>query len=83
MTELSAALDSVDFDGKTILLELDDIKHVYISGLDIFEFRTSNKIKDYISLIGNNMVPYVIAVGSRYTYFISQHYKFIENGKIE
>ena len=29
------------------------------------------------------MIPYVIAVGSRYTYFISQHYKFIENGKIE
>ena len=33
--------------------------------------------------MGNNMIPYVFAVGSRYTYFISEHYKFIENDKVE
>ena len=33
--------------------------------------------------MGNNMTPYVFAVGSRYTYFISTPFKFIENDKIE
>ena len=33
--------------------------------------------------MGNNMTPYVLAEGTRYTYFISQHYKFIENDEIE
>ena len=32
--------------------------------------------------MGINMTPYVFAVGSRYTYFISTHYKFLENDKI-
>ena len=83
MTEFSGALNNRNFDGNTILLEWEDSKYVYSSGLEIFEFRTSDKIIDYISLMGNNMIPYVFAVGSRYTYFISTHYKFIENAKIE
>ena len=29
------------------------------------------------------MVPYTFAVGENYTYFISTHYKFIENDKIQ
>ena len=33
--------------------------------------------------MGNNMVPYTFAIGAKETYFISTHYKFIENGKIE
>ena len=33
--------------------------------------------------MGNNMVPYTFAVGKKYTYFISEHFKFIENDKIE
>ena len=36
-----------------------------------------------MSLMGNNVTPYAFAVGSRYTYFISTHYEFIENDKIE
>ena len=31
MTEVSEALDSVDFAGNDILIELDDNKYVYIS----------------------------------------------------
>ena len=38
---------------------------------------------DYLSLMGNNMVPYTFAIGEKYTYFISTHYQFIENDKIE
>ena len=33
MTELSGALNNPDFDGKTILLECEDSKYVYISRL--------------------------------------------------
>ena len=83
MIEMSGALDNQHFEGNTILLECEDSKYVYISGLEIFEFRTNDKIIDYISLMGNNMIPYTIAVGERYTYFISSHCKFIENDKIQ
>ena len=33
--------------------------------------------------MGDNVVPYIIAVGDKHSYFISNHYVFIENGKIE
>ena len=29
------------------------------------------------------MIPYIFAIGVKYTYFISGHYEFIENDKIE
>ena len=83
MTENSGALNKSEFDGNTILLECEDNKYVYISGLEIFEFRTDDKIIDYISLMGNNMVPYTFGVGEKYSYFISDLYNFIENDKIE
>ena len=83
MTEISGALKNSNFGGKTILLDCEDSKYFYNSGQEIFEFRTSDKIIDYKSLMGYNMSPYVFAVGSRYTYFISTHYKFFENDKIE
>ena len=83
MTEFSGALNNSNFDGNTISLECEDSKYVYISGLEIFEFKTVHKIIDYISLMVNNMTAHVFGVGSRYTYFISTHYKIIENDKIE
>ena len=36
MTEYSGALNNSNFDGNTILLECEDSKYVYISGLEIF-----------------------------------------------
>ena len=65
------------------LLECENNEYVYISGLEIFEFKTDDKIIEYISLRGNNMIPYTFAVGEKCTYFLSSHYKFIENDKIE
>ena len=82
-TDFSGALDNSKFHGKTILLEFEDSKYIYISGLEIFEFMTSDNFVDYISLMGNSMAPYVLAVGSRYSYFISTQYKFIANDKNE
>ena len=33
--------------------------------------------------MGNNMIPYAIMIGERYTYFLYYRYKFIGNDKIE
>ena len=33
--------------------------------------------------MGNNVIPYAIMVGERYTYFLYNRYKFIENNKSE
>ena len=73
MTDFSGAMDNSNFDGNTILLEVEDKKYVYNSGLEIFEFRTDDKILDFISLVGNNMIHYTFAIGEKYTYFISTH----------
>ena len=84
MTEFSGAADnSSDFDGNTLLLEVEDRKYVYFSGLEITEFETNAKVIDCISLMGKNMVPYAIILGEKYTYFLYHRYKFIENDKIE
>ena len=79
MTEFSGARDKIDFDGNTILLECENNEYVYISGLEIVKFKTDDKVIDYLSLMGNNMIPYAIMVGERYTYFLYHRYKFIEN----
>ena len=83
MTKFSGAADKNGFDGNTHLLECDDSKYIYISGLEIIEVRNDDKNLDYISLMGNNMIPYAIILGEKYTSFIYHRYKFIENNKIE
>ena len=83
MTESSAANNSSEFDGNTLLIECEDNEYVYISGLEITKFKADDKIIDYISLMGNNMIPHVIMIGERYTYFLYHRYKFIGNDKIE
>ena len=80
---MTQANDSSSFDGNTLLLECGDIEYIFISELETFKFKTDDKIIDYISLMGNNMVPYAIIIGEKYTYFIAHHYKFVENDKIE
>ena len=83
MTEISEAEDKVKVDGNTLLLQCENNEYVFISGLEIFKFKTDDKIIDYISLMGNNMIPYTFAVRENYTYFLSPPYKFIENDNIE
>ena len=83
MTEFSGASNnSSEFDGKTLLLECENNEYVYISGLEITKFKIDDKIIDYISLLGNKMIPHAIMFGERYTYFLYHRYKFIENDKI-
>ena len=56
------------------MLECDDNEYIDISGLEVTKFKTDDKIIDYIPLMGNNMVPYPIMIGERYTYFLYQRY---------
>ena len=84
MTESSgAAKNSSDYDGNTLLGKVEDRKYVYISGLEITEIKTNDKVIDCIHLMGNNMVPYAIILGENFTYFLYHRYKFIENDKIQ
>ena len=83
MTVFSGAGDKIDFDGITLLLECEDNEYVYNSGLEIFKFKTDDKIIGNISLMGKNMITYAIIIGEKYTFFIAHHYKFFENDKIE
>ena len=83
MTEVSGAGDKTDFDGNTLLLECENNENVYFSGLETFQVKTIDKIIDYIFLMGNNMVYYTFPIGEKYKYFLSTHYKFTENDRIE
>ena len=83
MTEFSEAMDNPFYDGNTILLEIEGNEYMYISGSELYEFKTEGEIVDYTSLMGNNMCPYAVLIGEEYTYFIDNRYKFIENDKIE
>ena len=84
MTEFSGANYSSDFDGITVLLECRDNEYVYISGFQISKIlKTDDRIIVDISLMGINMCLYAIMVGEKYTCFLSNLYKFIENDKIE
>ena len=65
MTEFSQAEDKDSFDGNNLLLKCEDNEYVYISGLEISKFKTNDKIIDYISLMGNNLIPYVIVLGEK------------------
>ena len=65
MTKFSGAPENSNFDGNTILLENVDSRYIFISGLEIFELKTDDKILDYISLIGRSMIPYTFAVGEK------------------
>ena len=64
MTEFSGADDSSDCDGNTTLLECVDNESVYISGYEIFKFKTDDKFIGYISLMGNKICPHTIAIGA-------------------
>jgi len=61
-----------EFIGNSILLELSAKKYMYI-GSEIYEFHTEDTIESYYSLVGNNDVPYPIALGTDNIYFMLDH----------
>lgn len=58
-----------EFDGNSILLKIKKDKYVYI-GSEIYEFSTTEDINEYISPVGNNDVPYPVAIGKENIYFM-------------
>ena len=73
MTEMSGARDRSVFDGNTILLRIaeENNKHkfLYIGGDMLCSFLTNDRIYKYISIMGNNLAPYGIAISGENTYF--------------
>ena len=74
------ALDKSVFNGNTILLKISEEnnknKYEYFGGDKIYSFITNEHISNYISNMGNNLIPYSIAVGEENVYFVSTHCKF-------
>jgi hypothetical protein len=55
--------------GNSILIKLSDHKYVFV-GWKIYQFDTTEKILDYVSPVGNSDVPYPVAFGETYVYFM-------------
>ena len=81
LTLSSGALDKSVFDGNTILLKLsaENNKHRYlfIGGNMVCTSLTNDKNYKYISNMGNNLTPYIIAIGMKNIYFLTPCSKFI------
>ena len=82
----SGSLNGGHFDDNSILLVVTNSEYneyFFLFGHEIVRFFTEDKLINFIPNIGNNMVVYAIAVGKKYLYFLSDLYKFVENGKSE
>lgn len=55
--------------GNSILLKITKSRYVFI-GMEVFEFEPSDNIIEYYSMVGNNDVPYPVAVGEKNIYFM-------------
>ena len=87
MTEFSGAKDKEVFDGSTILLRVNEEnnkhRYVYIGGDMICSFLTNYKIFKYISNMGNNLIPYSIAIGWENIYFLTPYFRVIKKENID
>ncbi len=57
-----------NFDGNSILLEMDKNKYIFI-GSCIYSFTTKHKIISFISPVGNNDVPYPYAIDNKNNFY--------------
>ena len=83
MTEIRADGVISAFDGNTISLGSHDNECINISGFEIIKLSTEDKFIDSIYLRNKNIRSNAIAIGEKYTYFLSKHSKFFDNAKIE
>ena len=86
MTEMSGANDKDVLDGNTILLKISEEnnrhRYLYIVGNMVCSFLTDDFIYEYISNMGNNLIPYSIAIGMENIYFLNPHFKFNRRNEI-
>ena len=75
MTECSRAEDKEVFNGNTVLLKIGEEKnkhrYVYIGDDQVCRFLTNDKSYKYISNMGNNLVPYSVAIGWENIYYLT------------
>ena len=55
--------------GNSILIKVTKYRYIFV-GHAIYQFDTDEEILDYISYMGNSDVPYPVAYGSEYVYFM-------------
>ena len=81
-TKTSGAKDKGVFDGNTFLLEIgkqnNKPKYVYIGGDMVCSFLTNDKSYKYIAIMGNNLIPYSIAIGWENIHYLTPYFKFIK-----
>ena len=87
LTKLSGAFDDRCYDGNTILLELEllrksESKNLQILGSGIYTLTTNEEVINYISIMGNIMIPYPKANGENIIFGCYIQFEFIKNGKI-
>ena len=86
MREFSGVEDKEVFDGNTVLLKIgeENNKHryVFIGGDRVCSFLTNDKIYKNISNMGNNLTPYIIAIGWENIYYVTPYLRYIKNIKI-
>ena len=87
MTKFSGAKDKEVFDGNTFLLEIgkenNKHKYVYIGGDMVGSFLTNDRIYKYISNMGKNLTPYIIAMGRENIFYLTPYFKFIKKENID
>ena len=63
----------------------ENIKHryVYIGGDMVCKFVTNDKNYKYISNMGNNLVPYSVAIGWENIYYLTPYFRFIRKKNVD
>lgn len=77
MTEFSGG-HGPEFDGNSILLQMANNEYIYI-GSEIAAFDALNKIKEYVSPVGNNDVPYPYAIDEQNNIYLLTENAIIKN----
>ena len=81
MTQFSGARNDECWNANTILLQLEEIKYMFI-GEQIYTFTTQgDKIIKYISNMGNNCCSYPIAYGEKNIYLLAKK-EYLSHDKI-
>lgn len=72
------------FDGNSLLVEMPGtLKYVFV-GTEVFVFTTLCTIREFVSMVGNNDVPYPYAVDVRGNYYLLiENVVLINNGTLE
>ena len=87
MTEVSGAYDKKSYDVNNILLKIseenDRHRWVYVGGDKVSSFLTDDDFYKYISIMGNNLTPFSIAIGQENIYFFTPQFKFIKRERID